>query len=83
MGDIPAEHKDEIPRPRSRLAGLNRLNDLDQLNQVVDLVSPVFGFVRTSADGCVRVRAARIRAALTPARAQSAAARNCVAASSA
>lgn len=45
VSDIPAEHKDEIPRPSSQLAGLNRLNDLDQLNQVVGLVSPLFGFV--------------------------------------
>jgi hypothetical protein len=45
VSDIPDRHKDEIPRPSSQLAGLNRLNDLDQLNQVVGLVSPVFGFV--------------------------------------
>lgn len=45
VSDIPAANKDEIPRPSSQLAGLNRLNDLDQLNQVVGLVSPVFGFL--------------------------------------
>ncbi|MET9395538.1 hypothetical protein ABZY20_34845 [Streptomyces sp. NPDC006624] len=45
VSDIPAAHKDEIPRPSSQLAGLNRLNDLKQLNQVAGLVSPVFGFV--------------------------------------
>lgn len=45
VNDIPAAHKDEIPRPSSQPAGLNRLNDLDQLNQVVGLVSPLFGFV--------------------------------------
>ncbi|MFE1249280.1 hypothetical protein [Streptomyces sp. NPDC058735] len=45
VSDIPAPHKDEIPRPSSQLAGLNRLNDLKQLNQVAGLVSPVFGFV--------------------------------------
>ncbi|MEU3092258.1 hypothetical protein ACWCQ0_31590 [Streptomyces massasporeus] len=45
VSGIPAAHKAEIPRPSSQLAGLNRLNDLDQLNQVVGLVSPVFGFL--------------------------------------
>lgn len=45
VSDIPAEHKAEIPRPSSQVAGLNRLNDLDQLNQVVGLVSPVFGLL--------------------------------------
>ncbi|MBB4717416.1 MULTISPECIES: hypothetical protein [Streptomyces] len=45
VSDIPAEHKAEIPRPSSQVAGLKRLNDLDQLNQVVGLVSPVFGFL--------------------------------------
>ncbi|OUD01598.1 hypothetical protein [Streptomyces swartbergensis] len=45
VSDIPAEHTDEIPRPSSLLAGLERLNHLNQLNQVVGLVSPVFGFV--------------------------------------
>lgn len=89
VSDIPAAHKDEIPRPSSRLAGLNRLNDLDQLNQVVGLVSPLFGFVRTSADGSARRgppgvpggprRAPTVRGG----RDQSAVARNCVAASSA
>ncbi|MFC8144554.1 hypothetical protein ACFUKV_22920 [Streptomyces paradoxus] len=43
--DIPAAHKDETPRPSSQLAELNRLNDLGRLNQVVGLVSPVFGIV--------------------------------------
>ncbi|MFF7892809.1 hypothetical protein ACFZDI_13120 [Streptomyces sp. NPDC007907] len=45
VSDIPAEHKDVIPRSSSQPAGLNRLNDLDQLNQVVGLVSPLSGFV--------------------------------------
>ena len=45
VSDIPAANKDEIPRPSSQLAGLNRLNDLDQLNPVVGLVSPFFGFL--------------------------------------
>ncbi|GAP52553.1 hypothetical protein [Streptomyces azureus] len=45
VSDIPAEHKDKIRRPSSRPAGLNRLNDLNQLNQAVGLVSPVFGSV--------------------------------------
>jgi hypothetical protein len=45
VSDIPAEHKDEIPRPSSQLAGLKRLDGLNQLNQVLGLVSPAFGFV--------------------------------------
>ncbi|MGW7218412.1 hypothetical protein [Streptomyces collinus] len=51
VSDIPAAHKDGIPRPSSQPAGLHRLNDLGRLN--------------------------------TRVRAQSAVARNCVAASSA
>jgi hypothetical protein len=38
---IPAQHKDEIPRPSAQLAGLNRLNDLDQLHQATEPVAPV------------------------------------------
>ena len=45
VSDIPAEHKDEIPRPSSQLTGLKRLDGLNQLNQVLGLVSPAFGFV--------------------------------------
>jgi hypothetical protein len=45
VSDIPAAHKDGIPRPSSQPAGLNRLNDLGRLNQVVGPVSPVFGFL--------------------------------------
>jgi hypothetical protein len=42
---IPAEHRDEMPRVASQLAGLNRLNDLNQLHQVTDLVAPVTGLL--------------------------------------
>ncbi|MFE6412655.1 hypothetical protein ACFVOR_37610 [Streptomyces sp. NPDC057837] len=45
VSDLPAEHKDEIPRPSAQLEGLKRLKDLNQLNQVAGLVAPVFGFV--------------------------------------
>ncbi|MFJ9147801.1 hypothetical protein ACIRP7_06950 [Streptomyces sp. NPDC102270] len=42
---IPAEHKDEIPSVSRQLAGLNQLNDLNQLGQVTGLVAPVTGLV--------------------------------------
>ncbi|MGC0343441.1 hypothetical protein [Streptomyces sp. SLBN-8D4] len=45
MSDIPAEHKDEIPPVSRQLAGLNRVNDLNQLGQVTGLVAPVTGLV--------------------------------------
>jgi hypothetical protein len=45
MRDIPAEHKDEIPPVSRQLAGLNRVNDLNQLGQVTGLVAPVTGLV--------------------------------------
>ncbi|MFD5945842.1 hypothetical protein ACFWHO_07560 [Streptomyces collinus] len=46
VSDIPSAHKDGIPRPSSQPVGLNRLNDLGRLNQVVGPVPPVFGFLR-------------------------------------
>ena len=45
VSDIPAEHQAAIPRVSSRLAGLNRLNDLNQLHQVTDLAAPVTGLL--------------------------------------
>ncbi|MET8076745.1 hypothetical protein [Streptomyces sp. NPDC005303] len=42
---IPAERKDEIPPVSEQLAGLNRLDDLNQLGQVTGLVAPVMGLV--------------------------------------
>ncbi|MEU0029288.1 hypothetical protein [Streptomyces sp. NPDC006335] len=45
MSDIPAEHRDEIPPVSRQLAGLNRVNDLNQLGQVTGLVAPVTGLV--------------------------------------
>ncbi|MEU0941590.1 hypothetical protein ABZ379_02185 [Streptomyces canus] len=45
MSDIPAEHRDEIPPVSRQLAGLNRVNDLNQLGQLTGLVAPVTGLV--------------------------------------
>ncbi|MFF7886716.1 hypothetical protein ACH40F_35315 [Streptomyces sp. NPDC020794] len=45
VSDIPAEHRADIPRIPDQLAGLNRLNDLNQLHQVTDLVAPVTGLL--------------------------------------
>ncbi|MEU6292892.1 hypothetical protein ACF07W_18290 [Streptomyces sp. NPDC015140] len=42
VGDMPAEDRAQVPLPSQQL---NRLNDLDQLQQVTDLVSPLFGAV--------------------------------------
>lgn len=41
VSDLPAEHKDAMPRPSAQLAELNKLNDLNQLTQVTDLAAPV------------------------------------------
>lgn len=41
VSDIPPEHQADVPRVSSQLAGLNRLNDLDQLHQGTDGVAPV------------------------------------------
>ncbi|MEY2248806.1 hypothetical protein ACN6K9_006901 [Streptomyces sp. SAS_267] len=43
--DIPAEQQAGLPRPSAQLAGLNRLNDLNQLHQVTDLAAPVTGLL--------------------------------------
>ncbi|AVH54942.1 MULTISPECIES: hypothetical protein [Streptomyces] len=45
VSDIPAEHRGQIPRPSEQLAGLNRLNDLNELHQVTDLAAPVTGLL--------------------------------------
>ena len=49
VSDIPAEHKDEIPRVSKQLAALNQTNDglnkLNELHQVTDLVAPVTGLL--------------------------------------
>ncbi|MER5532670.1 hypothetical protein [Streptomyces mirabilis] len=45
VSDIPAEHRADIPRISEQLGGLNRLNDLNQLHQVTDLVAPVTGLL--------------------------------------
>ncbi|MFE2515622.1 hypothetical protein [Streptomyces mirabilis] len=45
VSDIPAEHRADIPRVSEQLGGLNRLNDLNQLHQVTDLVAPVTGLL--------------------------------------
>jgi hypothetical protein len=42
MSDIPAEHKGDVPPVSAQLAALNQLN---QLQQVTGLVSPVTGLV--------------------------------------
>ncbi|MFB7656895.1 MULTISPECIES: hypothetical protein [unclassified Streptomyces] len=42
VNDMPAEDRAQVPLPSQQL---NRLNDLDQLQQVTDLVSPLFGAV--------------------------------------
>lgn len=39
---IPAEHRAEIPTMNEQLGGLNRLNEL---HQVTDLVAPVTGLL--------------------------------------
>ncbi|WP_405741321.1 hypothetical protein OG885_41155 [Streptomyces sp. NBC_00028] len=45
LSDIPAERQAEIPRPSEQLAGLNRVNDLNQLTQITDLAAPVTGLL--------------------------------------
>lgn len=42
VGDMPAEDRARMPLPSQQL---NRLQDLQQLQQVTGLVSPVFGVV--------------------------------------
>lgn len=43
--EIPAGHQAGLPRPSTQLAGLNRLNDLNQLHQVTDLAAPATGLL--------------------------------------
>ncbi len=43
--DIPAEQQAGLPRPSAQIAGLNRLNDLNQLHQITDLAAPVTGLL--------------------------------------
>ncbi|WP_345652340.1 hypothetical protein [Streptomyces siamensis] len=45
LSSIPAEQRAAMPLPSRQLAGLNRLNDLNQLHQVTDLAAPVMGVV--------------------------------------
>ncbi|WP_395574821.1 hypothetical protein [Streptomyces sp. BK79] len=42
VDDMPAEDRAQLPRPSQQLS---RLNDLNQLQQVTGLVSPLFGAV--------------------------------------
>ncbi len=42
VGDLPADARAQLPRPSQQL---NRLGDLNQLQQVTGLVSPLFGAV--------------------------------------
>ncbi|MFJ6070487.1 hypothetical protein ACIQFU_06490 [Streptomyces sp. NPDC093065] len=42
VNDMPAEDRAQMPLPSQQL---NRLHDLEQLQQVTGLVSPVFGVV--------------------------------------
>ncbi|MEV5313342.1 hypothetical protein [Streptomyces sp. NPDC052610] len=46
--DLPAEHRDALPRPSAQLAELNQvgeLNRLNELHQLTDLVAPVTGLL--------------------------------------
>jgi hypothetical protein len=45
VSDIPKEHKTAIPRPSVQLNQLNRVRDLNQLQQITGLVSPVTGLL--------------------------------------
>ncbi|WP_432155231.1 MULTISPECIES: hypothetical protein [unclassified Streptomyces] len=48
VSDIPAEHRDDMPRVSRQLAELNKVNELNRLNelhQVTDLVAPVTGLL--------------------------------------
>ncbi|MFD6436410.1 hypothetical protein [Streptomyces venezuelae] len=38
---MPEEQRAQMPRLENQLAGVNRLNDLNQLHQLTDLVAPV------------------------------------------
>jgi hypothetical protein len=43
--DMPAEHKDEIPKVSQQVQGLNGVHKLSELHQVTDLAAPVMGLV--------------------------------------
>ncbi|MDT9700996.1 hypothetical protein [Streptomyces sp. P17] len=45
VSDIPEERKAEIPRPSAQLNQLNRVDELNQLYQVTDMVAPVTGLL--------------------------------------
>ncbi|MER6980364.1 hypothetical protein [Streptomyces carpinensis] len=42
---IPAEQQNAVPSVSEQLSSVNHLRDLNQLNQVTGLVSPLFGLV--------------------------------------
>ncbi|MDQ0766334.1 hypothetical protein QF027_008969 [Streptomyces canus] len=93
VSDIPAEHKDEIPRVFEQLAALNQVKKLNELHQATDLVTPVTGLLpgvggrvsRTDTEGRPDDRAALDACTCRGAAddSQPAVARNCAAASSA
>jgi hypothetical protein len=46
--DLPEQHKDSVPRPSEQLAHLNRVHELNKLNephQVTDLAAPTLGLL--------------------------------------
>ncbi|MFJ4466625.1 hypothetical protein ACIP2X_03800 [Streptomyces sp. NPDC089424] len=45
VSDIPAEYKEEVPRPSAQLTQMKRLNDLNQLRQLTDMAAPVTGLL--------------------------------------
>jgi hypothetical protein len=42
---VPAQHSGEIPTVSGQLAGLNHLNDLQQLHRATDLAAPATGLL--------------------------------------
>ncbi|MEU1598757.1 hypothetical protein ABZ468_39590 [Streptomyces sp. NPDC005708] len=42
---VPAQYSEEIPTVSGQLAGLNHLNDLQQLHQATDLAAPATGLL--------------------------------------
>ncbi|MFD7436347.1 hypothetical protein [Streptomyces sp. NPDC059861] len=45
VSDIPAEYKEDFPRPSAQLTQMKRLNDLNQLRQITDMAAPVTGLL--------------------------------------
>jgi hypothetical protein len=48
VSDLPAEHKDALPRPSAQLrqlSNVHQINRLNELNQLVAPVAPVLGLV--------------------------------------